>query len=125
MGEELSFGSHGGIAVLHHFPMDADNVIKVNIDMPFAEAGSGGRDMFRRSDSPEQLNVRIDSARVGVINIGKPKSSEGLESCVFFHLGPADTNDVNNVYVSRTLGEVRFPVRAGTRLIAYPSISER
>ncbi len=58
MSEELPFGSRGGMVIRHHFPLDADYVIKVN---------TSGR---RR----EALEVRVDGLRLALFEAGERKS---------------------------------------------------
>jgi hypothetical protein len=115
MGDELPFGSRGGVAVRHHFPLDGEYVIKVNVESPRSDQP---QDLFQRSDAPEQLDVRVDGSRVGVFNIGKPKSSEWSYRVNGFAAGaPADKEDLADWWGARTL-EIRFPAKAGTRSIA-------
>jgi hypothetical protein len=115
MGEELPFGSRGGTSVRHHFPLDANYIIKVNIESPRSDQP---QDLYQRSDAPEQLDVRVDGERVGAFNIGKPKSSEWSYAKNGFADGvPADKEDLADWWGARTL-EVRFPAKAGTRTIA-------
>ena len=56
MSEDLPFGSRGGLAVRHHFPLDAEYEIKV------ALRGRGG--------AGQQLQVRLDHALVGTFELG-------------------------------------------------------
>ena len=115
MGEDLSFGSRGGISVRHHFPLDGDYIIKVNIESPRADQS---RDLFQRSDAPEQLDIRLDGERLDVFNIGKPKTGAWSYGKVgFADDKPADKEDLANWWGARTV-EVRFPAKAGTRTIA-------
>ena len=115
MNEDLSFGSRGGTSVRHHFPLDADYVIKVNIESPRSDQP---QDLFQRSDAPEQVDVRVDGVRVGVFNIGRPKSTEFSYAKGDFADGaPPDEEDLSNWFGTRTV-EARFTVKAGTRTIA-------
>jgi len=115
MGDELPFGSRGGLSVRHHFPLDGEYAIKVNVESPRSDQP---QDLFQRSDAPEQLDVRLDGARVGVFNIGKPKSSEWSYRVNGFAAGaPADKEDLADWWGARTL-EVRFSAKAGTRNVA-------
>ncbi|MFP6617401.1 MAG: DUF1592 domain-containing protein, partial [Candidatus Hydrogenedentota bacterium] len=115
MGDDLSFGSRGGIAVRHHFPLDAEYVITVNIESPRSDQP---QDLFQRSDAPEQLDIRVDGKRIGVFNIGKPKATEWSYRKNDFDGGaPADKEDLANWWGARTV-DVRFPVKAGTRSVA-------
>lgn len=65
MSEQLPFGSRGGIAIRHHFPLNADYVIKVNIGIP------GG--------APQELEVRVDGVRIALFQLGGSTSKEDLE----------------------------------------------
>ena len=115
MGEDLPFGSRGGLSVRHHFPLDGDYVIKVNIESARSDQP---QDLYQRSDAPEQLDIRVDGMRVGVFTIGKPKSSEwNYRKNGFDEGAPAEKEDLANWWGARTL-EVRFPAKAGTRTIA-------
>ena len=59
MSEELPFGSRGGLAVRHHFPLDGEYVVSVKL--------------HRGGGEPQELDVRLDGARVGVIPVGGQK----------------------------------------------------
>ncbi|MDK1021408.1 MAG: DUF1592 domain-containing protein [Candidatus Hydrogenedentes bacterium] len=112
MGEEHSFGSRGGISVRHHFPIDAEYVIKANIEAPRADQA---QDLFQRSDAPEQLDIRVDGKRVGVFYVSKPKTGKYAYGSGFVDK-PPDKDDLANWWGVRTL-EVRFPAKAGTHTI--------
>ena len=64
MSEELPFGSGGGLAIRHHFPLDAEYVIEVKLQR-------------RRVRQPRQLDVRLDGKRIELIKLkGGERSSE-------------------------------------------------
>ena len=56
MSEDLPFGSRGGTAVRHHFPLDAEYRLKVTL------AG--------RVREPQIVDVRLDGARVAAVPVG-------------------------------------------------------
>ena len=91
MSEDLPFGSRGGAAVRHHFPRDGDYVLRI-------ELRAGGR------NEPQEIDVRVDGERVALLRAGRwPENA------------PAGTPG------ARAADEglaVRFPVRAGTRLVS-------
>ena len=91
ISEDLPFGSRGGAAVRHHFPRDGDYVLRI-------ELRAGGR------NEPQEIDVRVDGERVALLRAGRwPENA------------PAGTPG------ARTADEglaVRFPVRAGTRLVS-------
>lgn len=70
MGEEFSFGSRGGLSVRHHFPLDGEYIVKVDIESPSPEAS---RDRNQRSTADEELFVRIDGEQKEKFNIGLPQ----------------------------------------------------
>ena len=101
MGKDFSFGSRGGMSVRHHFPLDGEYVLKVDVESPRSDQPT---DLFQRSDAPEQLDVRLDGERIDVFNIGKPKS--GLWSYKengFADDKPADKEDLANCRAGETL----------------------
>ena len=55
--EDLPFGSRGGHAVWHHFPLDAEYILRVRM-------GPG------RRGGPHKLDLRLDRERVDVFEIG-------------------------------------------------------
>ena len=61
--EDLPFGSRGGIAIRHYFPVDGDYVIKVNLRRSLYDyiVGLG---------QPQQLDVRLDGERVKSFIVG-------------------------------------------------------
>jgi hypothetical protein len=97
MHEDLPLGSRGGIAIRHHFPHDAEYVIKIRLQ--------------RNSKSdiiglawPNELDVRLDGQRIQSFLIGGE------------HLLPpvpqAETSDELDAGL-----EVRMPVKAGTHVV--------
>jgi mono/diheme cytochrome c family protein len=65
MSDELPFGSRGGMAIRHNFPVDADYVIRVRL-----RRGGLVRDVISGLGTKEQIDVRIDDRRVTVFTIG-------------------------------------------------------
>ena len=115
MGEDLPFGSRGGVSIRHHFPADGYYVIKVNIESPRSDQP---QDLFQRSEAPEQLDVRIDGKRVGAFTVGKPNRAQwSYAKNGFTNDIPEGEREKSDWWGARTL-EVRFPAKAGTRTIA-------
>ena len=56
VSENLPFGSRGGLAVRHHFPLDAEYIIKIALR--------------RRARGSHQLEVRLDRERVRLFDLG-------------------------------------------------------
>jgi hypothetical protein len=100
-GEELPFGSRGGLAVHHHFPADGEYVVKVVLQRI---AG----DVVRGIGKPRRLEVRLDRARVKEFTLG----GRGMA-------GAQDATRAPDADL-----EVRFTAKAGTRLIAAAFVKE-
>ena len=71
--EDLPFGTRGGLAVRHYFPLDGEYVLRVQL-----QRGYGGT--IRGMAQAQQLEVRLDGARVTTFAIGGAASIQ---------LGPA------------------------------------
>ena len=56
VSDDLPFGSRGGLAIRHHFPLDAEYLLKVSLR--------------GRARAPHQLEVRVDRVRVAVFSLG-------------------------------------------------------
>ena len=95
VGDDLPFGSRGGLAVRHHFPVDGEYVAKV-----FLLRTYDGR--VRGLLEPHTLEVRLDGALIESLTVGGP---------VFDADGQPVRRDLRNVPDDGQ--EVRFAARAG------------
>ena len=91
MSEDLPFGSRGGAAVRHHFPLDGEYLVRIGLQ------GSGRRE-------PQEIDVRVDGARRALLRVGN--WPEG-----------ADPGAARVVEPGEPL-LVRFPARAGTHVVS-------
>ena len=57
MSEDLPFGSRGGLAVQHHFPVDGEYLIKIRLQRTHAS-------QIRGLAEPNDIEVRLDRRRV-------------------------------------------------------------
>ena len=62
VSEDLPFGSRGGLAVRHHFPLDAEYIIKIALR--------------GRARGAHQLEVRLDRERVRLFDLGEREPLE-------------------------------------------------
>ena len=85
---DLPIGSRGGIAVHHHFPLDAEYIVKVRL-----QRGKDATTIVGMSEE-HQLDVRLDGRRIRQFTVGGP--------------GPVSDDTL----------EVRVPVTAGSHLVA-------
>ena len=88
LSEDLPFGSRGGIAVRHHFPLDAEYVIKIDLSRNLDGAQIRG---------VHEMEVRIDHELVNQLTIDASKAGMGS---------------------GKALTEVRIPIQGGTRLVS-------
>ena len=95
VGDDLPFGSRGGLAVRRHFPVDGEYVAKV-----FLLRTYDGR--VRGLLEPHTLEVRLDGALIEALTVGGP---------VFDADGRPARRDLRNVPDDGQ--EVRFAARAG------------
>jgi uncharacterized protein DUF1592/uncharacterized protein DUF1588/uncharacterized protein DUF1587/uncharacterized protein DUF1585/uncharacterized protein DUF1595 len=98
---DLPIGSRGGVAVRHHFPLDAEYVIKVRL-----QRGKDATTIVGMSE-PRQLDIRLDGRRLRLFTAGGPRpSAVGAQG---------DLDDGL---------EVRVPVSAGSHLVASTFVKD-
>ena len=90
VSEDLPFGSRGGIAVHHFFPLDGEYVIRIHLKTTYD--GS----MILGLAEPHQLDVRLDGERVRQFTVGGGQDGD--------------------ISADGDL-EVRIPAKAGTRVV--------
>ena len=103
MSEDLPFGSRGGMAVRHYFPLDAEYVIKIGLE----RTSLNGNESLRGLADPNLIEVRIDGVLAKRFAIGGKPSGGGPP-------GP-DRNRIHDDAEARL--EVRLSVKAGMRAI--------
>ena len=102
--EALPFGSRGGMAVRHNFPLDGEYVIKIHLQ-------KNGRGLLMGIGEPHQLDVRLDGAKIKRFTVGGNSGKGGA------------LKDVKIEEVEAGL-EVRFPVKAGSHLVGVAYLDE-
>ena len=63
MSEDLPFGSRGGIAIRHNFPLDGEYDVRIRLQRQLY-------DYVRGLQNRQQLEVRLDGERVALFHIG-------------------------------------------------------
>ena len=102
MSEELPFGSRGGLAVRHHFPLDGDYVIKMSLQRAYGNH-------IRGLGESHDIELRLDRRRITQFTVG----GDGER-------GPWDAVSRPSFY-EQTADEgleVRIFVNAGSRLVS-------
>lgn len=101
MSEALPFGSRGGIAIRHHFPLDGDYVIRIHLKTNY-----NGQNILGLNEE-NAVDLRLDGARITQFTIG---GSGGAPE------RPGDSS----------MGlEVRVPVKAGARWVGVHFLSRK
>jgi hypothetical protein len=115
MGDELPFGSRGGIALKHHFPADGEYVVKVRLQR-------NSREYIRGLTKVHEFDLRLDGKRVKQISIGG--ESFGRSAGIF---SSGESGDVEQEHYERTADDVlqaRFKTKAGTRQLTVTFLKE-
>ena len=89
MSEDLPFGSRGGLAARHHFPLDGEYLFKISLERPLNQPVSG---------KGHKLEFRMDHWLVELFDLDENRAGTGAGVGGFL--------------------EVRVPVKAGPRLIS-------
>lgn len=120
MSEDLPFGSRGGIAIRHNFPLDGEYLIKIRLQRAGIEHD---RQIIGLSE-PHQLDVRVDSERVKLFTVGgQPSKTEKSQPSAgdspkkaFGYDFRTDSSDGNL--------EVRFAAKAGKRVVGVAFVND-
>lgn len=103
MSEDLPYGSRGGAAIRHHFPVDGEYVLKVKMQ-------TGRFDEIIGMGKQRKLDIRLDDQRIERFTIA---ASEGGDAEV--HGNGVDPDE----HV-----EVRIPVKAGMHVVEATFIKD-
>ncbi|PYU22050.1 MAG: hypothetical protein DMG30_15840 [Acidobacteria bacterium] len=118
MSEDLPFGSRGGVAIRHNFPVDGEYVIKIRLQ----RAGIEHDKQIIGLTDPHQLDVRLDGTRIKLFTVGgeQPRNDASAAGAPakkkFGYDFSGDTADAHL--------EVRFPAKAGTRLVGVNFLND-
>lgn len=117
MGEDLPFGSRGGIAVHYRFPVDAQYVLRVRLRRQLYDyiVGLG---------HAQRLDVRVDGRRMASMTVGG--EAHGLPApATFAGAVPGDSAWEEYLHSADANLQVRFPAKAGTRILSVSFVNER
>ena len=116
VSEDLPFGSRGGMAIRHHFPMDGEYVIQIRLQR-------NSRDYIRGlvNDS-HQIDVRVDDEQIGVLSIGGEKYGDSSGMFSSSAQGVPQQEQYER-YADEKL-EVRFFSKAGTRKVSVAFLKQ-
>ena len=110
MSEDLPFGSRGGMAIHHRFPLDGEYKIKILLQR-------NHREYIRGLADPHQLDIRLDGARIKTFTVGgEHRGKSGPIFASATEVGEPAQEDYEHTADEGL--EFRIPVKAGTRLLA-------
>ena len=118
MSEALPFGTRGGIAVRHAFPLDGEYVVKVRLRRTAVIVGL---------DRGDQMEVRLDGVQVKQFTVGGLEEMKGITYTAGVSL-PANRPDILKRYIYDTTAddglEVRFPAKAGVHTVGVTFLKD-
>jgi hypothetical protein len=116
MGEDLPFGSSGGVAIPYEFPVDGEYTVRVRLQANIY-------DYILGLGNPHDMDIRLDGARLKRFTIGGPEHGApppaGYAGSIF---GSPEWE----AYARRADAdlEVRFPARAGRRIVSVSFVRD-
>ena len=117
LGDDFPFGSRGGIAVQHDFPVDGEYVIQVRlVRNNYGYVVGLGR--------PHRLEVHLDRARIGQLTVVGGAAKGAAPPLSFAGAIQGDPEWENYTLDADTGLEIRFPVRAGQRLVTVSFVND-
>ena len=116
--EDLPFGSRGGMAVRHHFPLDGEYVINIRL-----HRNNDG--YIRGLREPHPLDVRLDRERIKLLTVGGV--FKGRSGPIFSRNDPdyrGDPAQIDYEFSADAELEVRFPATAGTHSVGIAFLKQ-
>jgi hypothetical protein len=119
--EDLPFGSRGGIAIHHDFPVDGEYLIRVRLQRQY-------QDYIKGMGWPQQLDVRLDGKllkrfTVGGAAQGRPAAASYAGDGEPGFAGAPEWEKYMQLTGDAGL-EVRVPVKAGPRVVGVSFVRE-
>ncbi len=106
----LSFGSRGGIAIRHYFPVDGEYTVRIRLHRNFSDYIIGYA-------APQELDVRVDGALVERFAVGDADSVGQMAPLSFSGNIAGDPEWEYYMNTGDAHLEVRFPAKAGQRTV--------
>ena len=102
MSDDLPFASRAGASIRHHFPVDGEYVVKINLLRTYT-------DLIRGLADPHQLEVRIDGRLIQQFTVGGDRNADGSRK------SREQLNEELRMGDARL--EAPFPIKAGPHAI--------
>ncbi len=116
MSEDLPFGSRGGIAIRHHFPLDAEYTVGIRLQRNVLG-------YVRGLTEPHQLDIRLDGTRLKAFTIGGNKTFTPAPLS-FTGVIAGDPQWEAHALTADAGLELRFRATAGPHLLAVSFLDE-
>ena len=119
ISEDLPFGSRGGIAINHHFPMDGEYTLKVRLDRNM-------EGYIRGMQRENFLDIRLDHKRLELMTVGGEVHGRsgplftGSQNVDF----SGDEDQVGYEFSADQDLEIRFAAKAGRRLVGVTFLDD-
>ena len=108
--DRLSFGSRGGIAIRHYFPVDGEYSIRIRLHRNFSDYIIGFA-------APQELDVRVDGELVTRFPVGDADAVGQMAPLSFSGNIAGDPDWEYYMNTGDSHLEVRFPAKAGQRTV--------
>lgn len=117
--EDMPFGSRGGIAIAHNFPVDGEYLIRLHLERNY-------QDYIKGLGWAQQLEVRLDGQLLQRFEVGgeAPGTPAPLS---FSGTGEPGTIDWEEYMITEAVEglEVRVPVQAGARQVTVSYVRQQ
>ncbi|HEY4365224.1 MAG TPA: DUF1592 domain-containing protein [Bryobacteraceae bacterium] len=121
MGEDLPFGSRGGMAIHYDFPVDGEYLIRVRLQRQY-------QDYLKGMGWPQQLEIRLDGKLLKRFTVGGQGKGRPAAASYAGDGEPGFAGDPSwETYMQLTGDaglEVRLPVKAGSRTVGVSFVRE-
>ena len=117
VSEDLPFGSQGGLAVRHYFPMDGEYAVRIRLKRQLY-------DYILGMGVPHRLEVRLDGQRIKVFTVGGEAPGRPAPATFVGNTQSADAEWEDYLHLADAGLEVRFPATAGTRVVGVSFLDE-
>ncbi|MGE3512888.1 MAG: DUF1592 domain-containing protein [Vicinamibacterales bacterium] len=115
LNERLPFGSRGGVAIDHHFPVDGDYVVRLKLQ-------ANNFDYVKGLADTHELEVRLDRERVRTFTIGGKLEGQAPLSWAGTLYGSPEWEKY--MLTAHDDLEVRLPVKAGQHVLGISFIKK-
>ena len=109
VSQDLPFGSRGGMAIRHQFPVDGEYSVKIRLQRNYV-------DYLRGIGEPHDLTVRLDGVRIKQFRIGGEAPGRPTPASFAGNIVGDPAWEQYMLHADDGL-EVRFAARAGSRVL--------